>query len=285
MVKIRAALVLLALLPAACGEAPAPAPGGPQPPAGAAEEPARQAGDLFGEWQVEAFESPRRTADQRKMGDPRQIAVLIGVGTIEAASQCMPYLFEYRRDGERIQVDSKGWPEAVCARMPYAFEGAFGGVVASAERIEGTASGGLRLSGPAGSVTLRRPQGGMLANPFGNSPAPGNRLLWGRFRLVEAGGVAPPPDQPIELAVGRFWIEARSGCHPFRWKKVRSDENLTLERAIWPGPVCAKAFSPAEAALHRIMPTVRRWEWIGPHLFRFTGPSGSVTILRLPSDG
>jgi hypothetical protein len=123
----------------------------------------------------------------------------------------------------------------------------------------------------------------MLEIPFGYSPAPGATLLWGRFRLIEAGGVAPPADQPIDLAVGRFWIEARSGCHPFRWKKLRSDENLTLERAQWPGPVCAKAFSPAEATLDRIMPTVRRWERIGPHRFRFTGPAGSVTLLRVPS--
>jgi hypothetical protein len=279
--------LLLAAL-AACSEAPAPAPAttreAPATAPAAAEE-AAAAGDLFGEWQVSAFESSRLTAQDRRMGDPTTIAVLIGPGTIEAASQCMPYLFEYRRDGSRIEIAPKGWPEAVCARMPSAYEGAFGGVMAGAERVERNASGGIRLSGRAGSVTLRRPDGGLLANPFGNSPPPGPSLLWGRFRLVEAGGVAPPADRPVDLAVGRFWIEARSGCHPFRWKKLRSDENLTLERVQWPGPLCAKAFSPAEAALHRIMPAVRRWERIGPHLFRFTGPSGSVTILRTPSRG
>lgn len=275
-----AALLLLTAL-VACGEAPAPrdAPAAPA----ASERPAAAAGDLFGEWQVAVFESPRLTDADRRIGDPTSIAVLIGPGTIEAASQCMPYLFEYRRDGSRVEIDARGWPEPVCARMPFPYEGAFGNVVAGAQRIEAAPSGRIRLTGPAGSVTLRRPDGGMLANPFGNAPAPGASLLWGRFRLVEAGGAAPPPDQPVDLAVGRFWIEARSGCHPFRWKKVRSDANLTLERAQWPGPVCAEAYSPAEAALDRIMPTVRRWERIGPHRFRFTGPSGSVTILRTPS--
>lgn len=275
--------LLLAAALAACSEAPTPrdAPAA-DPAAAASAEPAAEAGDLFGEWQVSAFESPRLTARERQMGAPTSIAVLIGPGTIEAASQCVPYLFEYRRDGPRIEIGAKTWPEGVCERMPYPFEGAFEGVVAGAERIESTASG-IRLTGPAGSVTLRRPDGGMLANPFGNSPAPDATLLWGRFRLVEAGGVAPPAEQPVDLAVGRFWIEARSGCHPFRWRKIRSGENLTLERAQWPGPVCAKAFSPVEAALDRIMPTVRRWERTGPHRFRFTGPSGSVTIVRTPS--
>lgn len=278
---------------AACGQAPAPAPAPtsmsipsqvPAPSRASPTPPERPAGDLFGEWQVASLQSPRLDASAEAPGDPRQVAVLFGVRGIEAASQCMPYLFEHRRIGERIEIIGKPWPEPVCMRMRLPYEEVFGGLVQDVTHANQAASGDVRLSGPAGTVTLSRPEGGTISNPFGDTPAPGSRLLWGHFRVVEVGGVKPSVQEPMDVAVARWWIEARSGCLPFRWKVVRVDANLTLN-ADWPDGVCERAQSPAEQALERVMPGVRRFDWIAPYRVRLSGPAGSVTLVRVRAGG
>lgn len=253
-------------------------------PAPAARPSERAAGDLFGEWQVAALQSPLLDAASLELVDVRQVAMLVGVRGIEAASQCMPYLFEHRRIGERIEIVGKPWPEPVCMRMPLPYEEVFGALVQGATRATQAASGDVRLSGRAGMVALRRPDDGATANPFGNTPAPGSRLLWGHFRVVEVGGVKPSPQEPIDVAVARWWIEARSGCLPFRWKVVRVDANLTLN-AEWPDSVCERVQSPVEQALERVMPGVRRFDWIAPYRVRLSGRTGSVTLVRVRSGG
>lgn len=278
---------------AACGQAPAPTPAPssmsvptqvPAPSHASAKQPEHPAGDLFGEWQVASLQSPLLDASDPALGDPHQVAMLFGVRGIEAASQCMPYLFEHRRVGEQIKIVGKAWPEPVCMRMPLPYEELFGGIVQGATRATQTALGHVRLAGSAGMVTLRRPEDGRMPNPFGNSPAPGSRLLWGHFRVVEVGGVKPSVQEPMDVAVARWWIEARSGCLPFRWKVVRVDVNLTLN-ADWPDGVCERAQSPAEQALERVMPGVRRFDWIAPYRVRLSGPAGSVTLVRVRAGG
>jgi hypothetical protein len=276
-------LIAVALL-ASCRDSPAPdaTTNAHAPAASPAAEPAQPAGDLFGEWQVAALDSARLTAAQaQELGKIDGIAVLVGARFIEAASQCMPYLFEHRRGEERIEVTAKGWPEPVCARMPLPFEGAFGGIVEQATRVERIPSGDIRLTGAAGTVSLRRPEGGRLANPFGNSPAPGARLLWGHFRLLDVNGTRVPAGAPIDVAIGRFWMEARSGCLPFRWSLVRSDATLALRREAWPEPVCEQGHSEVEQALERAMPSVRGFTWLAPYRLRLSGPGGAVTLERV----
>lgn len=211
--------------------------------------------------------------------------MLFGVRGIEAASQCMPYLFEHRRIGEQIEVVGKAWPEPVCTRMPLPYEGVFSGIVQGATRATQTASGHVRLAGSAGMVTLRPPDGGTIANPFGNTPAPGPRLLWGHFRVVEVGGIKPTPNEPIDVAVARWWIEARSGCLPFRWGAVRVDASLTLRREQVPGSTCDKGLGAAEQALELVMPGVQRFDWIAPYRVRLSGRTGSVTLVRVRAGG
>ena len=127
---------------------------------------------------------------------------------------------------------------------------------------------------------MRRPPGGLVANPFGSMPEPGGEVLWGHYRVVDVAGVAPPPDQAIDVALGRLWIEARSGCIPFRWRIVRGPNDWTL-REDWPDPVCQRGRNEAERALERTMPSVRRMEWAAPYRLRLVGDSGTVTLERL----
>ena len=274
-------LAVLSVALAACGEAPAPAPA-PEPPAAAPRSAA--ASDLFGEWQVAALETPLLSPEQRRLGDPGRIAVLIGARGIEASSQCVPFLFEHSRSEERIEISQQRWPDPVCERGLLPFERVFGSVLAGATRVEQAGSDGVRLSGGAGSVTLRRPAGGIAANPFGNEPPAGADLLWGHFRIVDVDGVAPAPDQPIDVAIGRLWIEARSGCLPFRWRFVRSGAGWSM-REDWPDPRCEQGRNEAEQALARVMPAVRRHDWIAPYRVRFSGSAGSVTMVRVRTGG
>ena len=276
-----AALILACFVagcrPAAPAEAPAPAvaaPGEPALPAVAAEI------DLFGEWQVAALDTPLLSADDGRMGDPTRIALLFGAGRIEAFSQCIPYQFRYRRGGERIEVGNVAWNGPVCARRLLPYEEVFDDVMAGASRIE-SVQGRVRLSGARGSVTLRRSEGGRIANPFGNSPAPGSQLLWGHFRLVEVEGIRPAAGSPIDFAVGQFAIEARSGCHPFRWRLLVEQPRLTLQREPWPEPACEEGLSEAEQAIERVMPQVRRVEWVAPWRVRLGGPAGAVVLERV----
>ena len=245
---------------------------------------AKAASDLFGEWQVTSLETPLLSPQERRIGDPGRIALLIGVRGIEASSQCVPFLFEHGRNGERIRITEQGWPEPVCARGLTPYERVFGAVLAGASRIEQTGSGEFRLSGAAGSVTLQRPAGGMVANPFGNQPAPGGELLWGHYRVAEIGGVAPPPDVPIDVALGRIWIEARSGCLPFRWRWIRAGSGWEV-REDWPDPRCEQGHSEAEQALEQTMRAVRRLDWVAPYRLRLSGPAGSVTLVRVRAGG
>ena len=263
---------------------PAPRDAPPrQPQVPAAPDAAGAAGDLFGEWQVTSLETPLLSPQERRIGDPGRIALLIGVRGIEASSQCVPYLFEHGRDGERIRITEQHWPEPVCARGLAPYERAFPRVLAGATRIEQTRSQ-IRLSGTAGSVTLERPAGGIVANPFGNQPAPGGELLWGHYRVVEIGGVAPPPDVPIDVALGRIWIEARSGCLPFRWRWIRAGSGWEV-REDWPDPRCGQGHSEAEQAFERTMRAVRRLDWVAPYRLRLSGPAGSVTLVRVGAGG
>lgn len=266
---------------AACSEAPEP---GPSAVSGRQAE--RPAGDLFGEWQVAALDSPNFDASSPQFGDPRRVAMLIGVRGIEAASQCVPYLFEHRRMGEqRIEVSGIGRPEGGCARGLRPYEEVFAGLVEGVTRIDQPAPGRIRLSGPAGTLQLRRPDGGAVANPFGHTSGFGPALRWGHFRVVEAGGIEPPPERPIDVALGRSWIEARSGCLAFRWAMPRSGPAFALWREQVTGESCREEGGASELALERAMPAVRSLELIAPYRMRLSGPSGSVTLVRVRAGG
>lgn len=267
-------LMFLSLSLAACGEARAPAPQAP------AARPSAAASDLFGEWQVAALETPLLSPEQGRFGDPSGIAVLIGARGIEASSQCVPFLFEHGRSEERVRIAEQRWPDPVCERGLLPYETVFGSVLAGAARVEQAGPDGVRLTGGAGSVVLRRPATRIVGNPFGHVPAAGADLLWGHFRIVDIAGVVPPPGQPIDVAIGRLWIEARSGCLPFRWRFVRSGTGWSM-REDWPDPRCEQGRNEAEQALERVMPAVRGFEWIAPYRLRFTGSAGSVTMVRV----
>lgn len=281
-------IALLAALVAACGE-PSPsskASGGGSGDAVMSLGPGHVAGDLFGEWRVTALESPDLEAPPQAggYGDPRQVVMLFGARGVEAASQCVPYAFEHRREQEKVEVTVRPWPEPVCGRALLPYEAVFGPLMDGVTRVNAAPSGGVRLSGPAGAVTLDRPPGGVVANPFGNNPFPGPDLLWGHFRLVTVAGVAPEPGHPIDVAIGSWWIEAKSGCLPFRWLMVRSDANLTLREGP-PEVRCQRGISEAERALEDVMPTVRRFDWAAPYRVRLSGPAGSVVLVRVHPDG
>lgn len=282
----RAAMILVGMV-AACGKAPEPASTSAETPSSASvAAPLNGFGhitdDLFGEWQVAALESPKLDVASLQPGDPRRVAMLIGVRGIEAASQCVPYLFEHRRMGERrLEISGIGRPEGGCARGLVPYEEVFAGLVEGVTRIDWAAPGRVRLSGLAGSVTLRRPDGGAVANPFGHTSGFGPDLRWGHFRVVEAGGLEAPYGSPIDVALGRSWIEARSGCLPFRWRFLRSSPVLTLRREQAPGSTCDRGLSAPEQALERIMPAVRSIESIGPYRVRLSGLAGSITLFRV----
>lgn len=267
------AVILIGTL-AACGEAPAP---GSAP----SHQVDQTAGDLFGEWQVAALESPKLDASSPRLRDPRRVAVLVGVQGIEASSQCVPYLFEHRRMGGRLEVSGTGRPQGGCARALVPYEEVFAGLVEGVTSIDSAAPSRVRLSGPAGTVTLRRPDGGAVANPFGHTSGFGPELRWGHFRVVDAGGVKGPYEHPIDVALGRSWIEARSGCLPFRWRVLHSSPGSTLRREQVLGSTCDRGLSAPEQALERIMPAVRNIELVAPYRVRLSGPAGSVTLVRV----
>lgn len=282
----QAAMILIGMV-AACGKAPEPASTSAETRSSASvAAPPNESGqiidDLFGEWQVAALESPKIDATSLQPGDPRRVAMLIGVRGIEAASQCVPYLFEHRRMGERrLGISGIGRPEGGCARGLVPYEEVFAGLVEGVTRIDWAGPGKVRLSGSAGSVTLRRPVSGAVANPFGHTSGFGPDLRWGHFRVVEAGGLEAPYESPIDVALGRSWIEARSGCLPFRWRFLRSSPGLTLRREQVPGSTCDRGLSAPEEALERIMPAVRSVESVAPYRVRLRGPAGSITLLRV----
>jgi hypothetical protein len=209
------------------------------------------------------------------------VVLLFGAGSIDAASQCVPFFFRYRRLGQDgIEVRAVPWRGPVCARGLLAYERVFERVVAGATRVE-LLPGAVRLSGAAGAVTLRRPEGGLAANPFGNQPAQGPQLLWGHFRLVEAGGERPSVAHPIDIALGRMSVEARSGCVVIRWRQDWGPQGSTFASEPWPEAVCERALTGAEQALERIMPQVRTTEWVAPYRVLLSGPAGAVVLERV----
>lgn len=284
---LKRAAVILAGMAAACDEAPEAASTSAETPSSASvAAPLNETGqitdDLFGEWQVAALESPKLDASLPQLADPRRVAMLIGVRGIEAASQCVPYLFEHRRTGgRRLEVSGIGRPEGGCARGLVPYEEVFAGLVEGVTRIDWAATDRVRLSGSAGNVTLRRPVGGAVNNPFGHTSGFGSELRWGHFRVVEVGGFEAPYEHPIDVALGRSWIEARSGCLPFRWRFSGSEPASTLRREQVPGSTCDRGLSAPEDALERIMPAVRSIESVAPYRVRLRGPAGSITLLRV----
>jgi hypothetical protein len=275
--------LLAAFALAACARAPEAPPADPRPGAtGAAVPPPAEAPrlDPFGLWVVDRIEeaAPGGAAAQ-DLSRHHVMLVLVGHRAFHGQSQCVPFPFRYTLDGDRIAIAPEHLPGPVCARGLTPEEQAFARIVPALREVVPDGEGRLRLTGPAGSLHLHRPPGGRVPNPFGNHPPAGPELVWGRYRLVEAGGVAADPALPVEFAVAYGWIEARAGCRTWRWTRVPDDPTVAAFIADpQPGPECQRMAGPSEAALERLMPEVRSISGDASGRARLAAPAGTILL-------
>jgi hypothetical protein len=267
--------------------APAPAPAGPafEPRQDLPEE--TRALDLFGAWLVTSVRAPAPV--QWEQG--HQTLLLAGSRQLEILSQCVrigPFTYgRLDRDGIAISQseptvapapDRDVPPPVQCTRTLSPMESILPRILLTAERVVRQADGSVLLSGQAGALVLRRPDGA-LANPRGEAPPPERPPLIGAWRFVEVNERPLPAGGAIELLLRPPIIEWRSGCVN-EARMLMVDGDRLLPGPVDPFPVCERGRDETELAIGRMTsgPIVTRMQRNG----RLSLSGSGVTAELVP---
>jgi hypothetical protein len=215
--------------------------------------------DLYGTWLVESVSVPNPLPRDRFWNQ----ILLVGSRQLEVISQCVTIgPFDYGRTvGGGIAVSQPpatpgpgriGTPPiAQCARGLSPAEQALGPLLLAARDVKLGTEGAVTLTGRAGSITLRRPEG-VLRNPFSQTPPPRIPPLLGAWRFVRVDGQALSSTHNMELLLRARHVEWRSGCVS-EVRLLSHDRNILTPGEIDSFPVCERGRSEAEEAVGRLL--------------------------------
>lgn len=255
--RFRLAVAGASLSLAACGQTQAP----PTPPASNqivhTAEPRQDLPeeqglpDLFGAWLVQTV----TTAGPAPQDQSWDIVLFVGVRQLEVLSQCVTIgPFDYGRTaggGISVRLTSvsprpgvAATPPPQCARMRSPAERAIPSVLLAASDVKRLGDGTVALSGRAGALIIRRPEGA-LRNPRGEAPTPRVPPPLGAWRFVQVNGRTLAPDQAMELLLRPKHLEWRSGCVN-EVKKLRHERDRLVLGDSDAFLVCERGRSEAE---------------------------------------
>jgi hypothetical protein len=242
--------------------------------------------DLFGAWLIESIAAP----DPALQSSSWDTVLLVGLRQLEAHSQCITFgPFEYGRTaGGGITVSLQpvrprsgpagGPPTVQCARGRSPAEQALPRVLLAATEVKAR-GGKIILSGSAGTMILRRPEGA-LRNPRGEAPPPATPPWLGAWRFTTVDKHPLRADERIELLLRANRLEWRSGCVG-EAREVRIDRDLVRPGEVDPFPVCERGRSQAELALDRLFarPVVTRMDANGRLMLEGAGATAELEPL------
>ncbi len=259
-----AAAIGTSLSLAACGPTQAP----PAPPASdqvvhtaeprqdLSEE--QRSPDLFGAWLVQTVTTPGPALQDRSW----DTVLLVGVRQLEVLSQCITIgPFDYGRTvGGGIAVRQTSVsphpgvaaapPPPQCARMRSPAERAIPSILLASSDVKRLGDGAVAISGRAGALTVRRPEGA-LRNPRGEAPPPRLPPPLGAWRFVRVNGRPLAADQAMELLLRPKHLEWRSGCVS-GVKELRQERDKLVSSDSDAFPVCERGRSEAERLAARL---------------------------------
>ena len=218
----------------------------------------QRAPDLFGAWLVQSVGAHDAGPADRGW----ETVLLVGNRQLEVLSQCITIgPFDYgRTGGGGIAVDQTPVaprqgpavaPPPQCARTRSPAEQMMGPLLLAAYQVSRERDVTVRLSGPAGAMTLRRPVGA-LRNPWGEAPPPRLPPLLGAWRVTSVAGRTLPETEAMELVLRPQRLDWRSGCVNETRVLAREDGRL-LPGEVDPFPVCERGRSEAEIAVERLL--------------------------------
>ena len=220
------------------------------------------------------------------------MVLLLGNRQLEILSQCVTIgPFDYgrtvgggisvRQPGPQPQSKAAGLGPAPvqCARALSPDEQALPRVLLAARKVTPTAGGRATLSGPGGSLVIRRPSG-PLSNPRRQVPPPRLPSALGAWRVLSIDGRSLGAAEQIELLLRPHWIEWRSGCVNEARILGRGGDGL-MPGETDPFPVCERGRSPAELAMERLTAGAIATRMTPAGLLTLTGSGVTVELVPL----
>jgi len=212
--------------------------------------------DLLGAWLVQTVTTPDPAPQYRSW----DMILLVGVRQLELLSQCITIgPFDYGRTVgggiavRQTSVSPRPGMAATppqCARALSPAERAISSILLAASVVKRQRDGTVWLSGRAGALTIRRPQGA-LRNPRGQVPPPRVPPPLGAWRFVSMNGRTLAADQAMELLLRPMHLEWRSGCVS-EVKELRRERDRLVPSAGDGFPVCERGRSDAERLAERL---------------------------------